>query len=396
MKIFIHDYPGHAFAIQLSRELARRGHEVVHAFAGALDSPRGALARRLDDPPSLTILPLVTGAKMDKYSFVQRVFDERRYGSALADAVRTAAPDLFITCTTPNDVLDVLRTRLPRSLRVVWWLQDIYSVGIKSVLNRRLPSVGTAIGAIYRWKERRFAERAESIVSITPSFIPFLESLGVSSGKIAVIPNWGPVDEITPLPSENAWKREQNLGGKRVVLYSGTMGLKHNPALLSNAAVHYQRQKRDDLVIVIATQGLGAEFLLHDIKHRDIRNLKVLPWQPYERLSEMLSCAEILTAIIEPDAGLFSVPSKILSCLCAGRPIVASIPSENLAAQTIQQAKAGFVVDPDDERGFIAHIDRLLENPVEADELGRNGRLYAEEKFDIRRIADHFLKVMQG
>jgi glycosyltransferase involved in cell wall biosynthesis len=313
----------------------------------------------------------------------------------LAEAVRRENPDRFITCTTPNDVLDVLGQKLPSTLPVIWWLQDIYSVGIKSVLNRKLPLVGSLAGAIYRGKEKRFARRADHIIAITPDFIPFLEGLGVPTDKITVIENWAPVNEITPLPRENAWKREQGLSGKRVVLYSGTLGLKHNPALLSRAAAHFRMQDRN-VVMVVATQGRGAEFLCREAKAQNLPNLKVLPWQPYERLPEVLSCADILTAIIEPDAGLFSVPSKILSCFCAGRPVVASIPSDNLAAQTIVKANAGLVVEPGDERGFIAQIDRLLANPLQAEELGRNGRAYAEEKFDISSIAGRFLKLARA
>ena len=392
MKIFVHDYPGHAFPVQLSREFARQGHTVVHAFAAALESPRGGVEARPNDPPGLTILPIMTGGIMDKYAFVRRVLDERDYGAALAKAVRDAAPDLFITCTTPNDVLDVLRAGVPKSLRVVWWLQDIYSVGIRSVLNRRLPLFGSLVGWIYRGKEKRFSRRADHIVSITPDFIPFLRKLGVPDNKITVIENWAPADEIIPLPRENAWKAQHGLGGKRIILYSGTLGLKHNPALLSSVAVHYQALKRDDVMVVVVTQGLGAEFLRKEAAERGIRNLKILPWQPFERMAEVLSCAEILTAIIEPDAGLFSVPSKILSCFCAGRPVVASIPSGNLAAQTIEKAKAGLVVEPGDDSGFTARLDRLLANPALAEELGRNGRVYAEEKFDIGRIAGRFLK----
>lgn len=390
MKIFVHDYPGHAFPIQLSRQLARQGHEVTHAFAAALESPRGGLEHRASDPPGLTILPIVTGASMDKYALIRRVIEERGYGAALVKAVLEAKPDLFITCTTPNDVLDMLRKGLPQDLRVIWWLQDIYSVGIKSVLNRRLPGAGTLVGAIYRDKESRFAARANHIVAITPAFIPFLEKLGVPRRKISVIENWAPVDEIVPLPRETTWKQEQGLSGKRLVLYSGTLGLKHNPALLSRAAMHCQAQNRD-VVFVVATQGLGADFLKREVSERDIRNLRILPWQPYERLPEVLAAADILTAIIEPDAGLFSVPSKILSCFCAGRPVVAAIPADNLAARTIRKARSGLVVEPNDESGFIADIERLLDNPALAEEMGRSGRTYAEQTFHISRIAGQFL-----
>ena len=391
MKIFLHDYPGHAFPVQLSRALAQAGHEVVHAYAAVLESPRGGLERRPTDPDGLTILPIITGATMNKYAFVRRVIEERDYGMKLAKAIGEAKPDLVVTCTTPNDVLDMLRIKLPKDLRIIWWLQDIYSVGIKSVLSRKLPLVGTFAGAIYRSKEKRFAGRADHIISITPDFVPFLKKLGVPLEKISVIENWAPADEIMPLPRENAWQEEQGLSGRRIVLYSGTLGLKHNPALLLHTAAHYQEQKREEVMVVVTTQGLGAEFLRREAQERSIRNLKILPWQPYERLPEVLSSAEILTAIIEPDAGLFSVPSKILSCFCAGRPLVASIPSDNLAARTIAKAKSGFVVEPGDERGFISRIDQLLDSPELAEELGRNGRAYANETFDISPIADRFL-----
>jgi colanic acid biosynthesis glycosyl transferase WcaI len=390
MRIFVHDYPGHAFPAQLSRELARQGHTVTHAFAAALESPRGAVEPRPDDPAGLTMLPIITGHRMDKYSLFRRVLDERAYGAVLAAKVAQAGVDLFITCTTPNDVLDVLRRTLPPKLKVVWWVQDIYSMGIRSVLNRKLPPAGTVIGAIYRGKERRFAWRADCIVSITPDFVPFLRRLGVAPAKITVIENWASVDEITPRPHDNAWKREQGLSGKTVILYSGTLGLKHNPALLSRAALHFQNQKRDDIAVVVATQGLGAEFLKKDAEERQIRNLKVLPWQPYERLPEVLATGDILTAIIEPDAGLFSVPSKILSCLCAGRPVMAAIPADNLAARTIERAGAGLIVPPGDEAAFVAGLERLLADPGLRERLGAAGRSYAEEHFDIRKIASHF------
>ena len=208
-----------------------------------------------------------------------------------------------------------------------------------------------------------------------------------------MIENWAPVNEITPLPHDNDWKRQQGLSGKTVILYSGTLGLKHNPALLSRTALHYQGLGRDDVVMVVATQGLGAEFLRKEVEARGIRNLKVLPWQPYERLAEVLSSADILTAIIEPDAGLFSVPSKILSCLCAGRPVVAAIPADNLAARTLQKSRAGLIVEPGDEAGFIARLDRLLDDSALRAEMGRCGRAYAEQHFDITRIAGRFLEL---
>jgi glycosyltransferase involved in cell wall biosynthesis len=394
LNLFVHEYSGHAFGTQLSRELARQGHQVTHAYSAAIESPRGAIHPHADDPADFRILPIGVSGSLDKYNLLHRVIQERHYGNLLADAILAARPEVVILGTTPNDVLDVLRRRLPRSLRVIWWLQDIYSVGIRSVLNRKLPFAGDIVGAVYRGKEKHFAARADHIVAITSDFIPFLTRLGVPKDKITVIENWGPAAEIRPLATDNAWSRERGFAGKRIVLYSGTLGLKHDPAILADAAQHFRDQGRDDILVVVATQGLGAEFLHAECDRRQLRNLKVLPWQPYERLAEMLSSAEILTAIIEPDAGLFSVPSKVLSCFCAGRPVVAAIPADNLAARTIERAGAGFVVAPGDADAFIARIDQLLADGALRTRLGANGRAYAEQTFDIGKIAGRFLALV--
>ena len=393
MKLFVHEYSGHAFGIQLAREWARLGHQVTHAYSEAIESPRGGVESHRDDPPGLTILPVGIAGSLNKYDFLHRVIEERRYGAELADAILAAKPDVVVLSTTPNDVLDVLRRRLPRSLRLIWWLQDIYSLGIASVLNRKLPFAGDVVGAVYRAKERRFAARADHVVSITPDFLPFLNRLGVAAHKISVIENWASPREILPRPLENDWKREQGFSGKRLVLYSGTLGLKHNPAVLAELAQHFRDAGRDEMMVVVVTQGLGAQFLNAERDRRGLGNLALLPWQPYERIAEMLSSAEILTAIIEPEAGSFSVPSKILSFLCAGRPVVAAIPQANLAARVIERAHAGITVEPGDSDAFIAAVDGLLADPERRQKLGANARAYAEKTFDIEAIARRFLAI---
>jgi colanic acid biosynthesis glycosyl transferase WcaI len=84
------------------------------------------------------------------------------------------------------------------------------------------------------------------------------------------------------------------------------------------------------------------------------------------------------------------VPSKVLSYLCAGRPLLASMPEENLAARTIQRAEAGIVTVSGDAAAFSASAELLLSNPNLRIELGHAARSYAERTFRIDAIADRF------
>jgi colanic acid biosynthesis glycosyl transferase WcaI len=121
-----------------------------------------------------------------------------------------------------------------------------------------------------------------------------------------------------------------------------------------------------------------------------------LPFQPYESLPAMLTSAAVLIAILEPAAGVFSVPSKVYSYHCVGRPILAAIPHENLAARMIERSGGGMVVDPTDGAAFIRAAQSLLDDPEERRAMGERARAFAETAFDIGDIADRFERILAG
>jgi glycosyltransferase involved in cell wall biosynthesis len=98
----------------------------------------------------------------------------------------------------------------------------------------------------------------------------------------------------------------------------------------------------------------------------------------------------VLTAVIERDAGAFSVPSKVLSYLCAGRPILLAAPGANLVAKTVTTIGAGSVADPDDQNAWLAAAANLIAEPALRARMGAAGRAYAEANFDLDRVADRF------
>ena len=98
----------------------------------------------------------------------------------------------------------------------------------------------------------------------------------------------------------------------------------------------------------------------------------------------------MLVALLEPDAGVFSVPSKVLTYHCAGRAMVAAVPAGNLSARLVLEAGSGHVVAPGDSAAFVAACERLLLDAGEAERLGENARRYAEQSFQIAAVADRF------
>ncbi|MBT5267452.1 MAG: glycosyltransferase family 4 protein [Rhodospirillaceae bacterium] len=392
LRIAVHDYPGHAFPLQLSRALARRGHAVRHISFAGFQAPKGDHEAERADAGDLDVVQLILDKPFAKYDFVRRRSQEIQIGRMVGDAIADFHPDIVLSGNAPIDAQRMVQARCrAEHLPFVYWVQDLNSVAISAILTKRYSLVGRLIGAVYRLIEQRLLRRSDRCVVITDDFVEILTEWGVPVERIDVVENWAPIADIPVEIRDNAWATEQALThpGARLV-YSGTLSLKHDPEMLLQLACSLE--ERGDGALIVVTEGIGGDHLTAN--GGDLESLTVLPFQSYERFPQVMGSADILVAILEPDAGVFSVPSKVLSYLCAGRSVLAAMPPENLAAQLIQRTEAGIVVAPGDVTGFLAAAHELIADPKRRHTMGANARRYAEQTFDIDRITDRFETIL--
>ena len=187
---------------------------------------------------------------------------------------------------------------------------------MKKILGEKLPLIGRPISELYIHWEKKLLRESEEIVSITEDFNPLFETWGVPLGRVTVIPNWAPFDEISQTSKTNPWSKANKLNDDFVFLYSGTLGKKHNPDALVRLAQHYKQEPKTKVVVI--SEGLGAQWLKEQKNQLGLDNLILMNFQPFDQMSEVLGAADVLIALLEADAGVYSVPSKVLTYLCAG------------------------------------------------------------------------------
>ena len=393
-RILVNDYCGHPFQVELSRELAARGHDVLHVYSADDTTPKGDLLAGAGDPATFRIEGLSLGEPLQKYSLVKRRQQERAYGELMCRRIEAFQPDVVIGSNNPLEAQNRIGTYCRRhSIPFVFWLQDIHSDAIKSILSRKSIAAGALIGTWYEWMEKRLLRNADHVVAIAENFIPRLDSWKIPAARISVIENWAPKNKIQVLPSDTAWRRAQGLINKKVALYTGTIGLKHNPDLLLATAEAFAAEP--EVQIVVVSEGKYAGYLKDEAVRRGLNNLTVLAFQPFESYGEVLASGDVLIAMIEPDAAFYSVPSKVLSYLCSGRPIVLAADRRNLAATILRRCGAGLVVDPRDTAAFVAAIQHFLCHDPARKEAGAQGRDYADRMFDVGLIADRFERILR-
>ncbi|MGE0153711.1 MAG: glycosyltransferase family 4 protein [Reyranellaceae bacterium] len=395
LKIVVHDYSGHPFQVELSRELARRGHHVHHCYSDSIQTPQGALRRSADDPETFSVAAISLGRPVAKYTYVERWRQERRYGRLLAQRIAEREPDVVICGNGAPDIQAAALAAARRSgARFVFWLQDLYGEAARRLLPQRLPVIGSLAARLLAAKEARCLRSSDAVVAISEDFAPILRAMGVAAQRCATIENWAPSTEIAPRPKRNAWSLAQGCAEEFCFVYAGTLGLKHNPELLASLAAALTPDSGARLIV--ASQGLGADFLAQQKAARRLDRLTLLPFQPYAALADMLGAADIAIVLLEREAGIFSVPSKVLSYLSAGRPILAAMPRQNLAARLIEREQAGIVVDPENRDGFLAAALELRREPARLAAMGARARDYAERTFAIGPIADRFEALISG
>jgi len=377
--LLVVDFAGHAFGMDLSLALARRGHGVRHAYCSTNLAPHGDLSSRC----GVEVHPISSGGDFEKYRLGRRVVSESMFGWRSARLVWRTRPDGVLTSNVPliSLLLIAVACRLRRS-RWVFWLQDVQT----GLATQSLTGVARIFSSALRMLERWLIRAADELVIISDDFEEEVTAAGRATSH--TIRNWAVLSDLPVHDRQNPWALEHGfdqLSGL-VFLYSGTLGRKHPPELLVELAQALDGHGH----LIVVSEGEGADHLRQMVEDRSLGNVITLPFQPHDRLAEVLATGDVLVAVLHESAGSFSVPSKILSYLCAGRAILAAMPTENGASRMISiEAEAGTVVPPTPD-GIRAGAQELLADAAKRRAYGRAGRTFAERTFDVDLKAEQF------
>ncbi|ACK67355.1 glycosyl transferase group 1 [Rippkaea orientalis PCC 8801] len=282
-------------------------------------------------------------------------------------------------------------------------LARLYRIPILLNLQDILPDAAIHVGLItnqkmikvFQWLEAFAYKTATKISVIADGFTKNLISKGVPSDKIVEVPNWVDVNFIKPLPQENNYfRQENNLANKFVILYSGNIALTQPLETLIDAAalVGYI----PEIAIVIVGKKEALERLEIYRQRKQANNVILRPFQPREKLPEMLAAADVGMVMQKGNVIAFNMPSKIQVLLASGRAIIASVPAAGTAARAIKKSGGGIVVPPEDPQAIAKAIVDFYSNPDLVARLGQQGREYAIQNYAFDSTLDQYENLLQS
>jgi hypothetical protein len=121
--------------------------------------------------------------------------------------------------------------------------------------------------------------------------------------------------------------------------------------------------------------------LERELRNISLPNVDVLGFQTQIAVTELLGMARIGLVLLHPTPSYLNAqPMKLFEYMRAGIPTIASdFPAWR---QIVEDTGCGLLVNPLDPEDIAKAISRLLENPAEAEEMGRRGREASMRRFN--------------
>jgi len=177
-----------------------------------------------------------------------------------------------------------------------------------------------------------------------------------------------------------------------VASYSGNLGRKQGLDVLFDAARALSRtpwSTRPSVIILISGDGAMRPELEARFRTQPEPNLRLLPLLPEADYRGLMATSDICLVTQAKGTGRFFLPSKLLSILVAGRPVLAAADETSELALAIREGDFGVVVPPEDPAAIVQALSDLAVRPAELAKYGPRGLEWVGQ-FESNRVLGQF------
>jgi len=240
-----------------------------------------------------------------------------------------------------------------------------------------------------RWSYRR----ADYVNAVTDGIYRALaDKKGVPKSKLLFLPNGVDSELFAPRPADESLCRQLDLVGKKVCLYAGTHGIAQGLENVIRAAALLQST---DIVFLFLGDGPEKSKIISLAGSLGLSNIRFVDSKPLDQVPRYYNLAfASIVPLIKNELFKGARPSKILPSLACGVPVIYS--GEGEAAELIEGAKAGLVVEPESPTAIAEALRVLASNAEMSQAMAENGRRLMLKRFAWPAIVSSWLAQLEG
>ena len=229
------------------------------------------------------------------------------------------------------------------------------------------------------------------VSTISEKMLEILKEKKVPDIRTLVFPNWVNTNDIHPLGLRDGLRRELGIGENTViVLYSGNMGKKQGLEIVIEAARILT--EATDILFILCGAGVERNKLMRIAQ--GMRNVRLLPLQPYESLNELLNLGDIHILPQRADAEDVVMPSKLTGILACGGSLIATARPYTELCEVVTQA-GGIAIEPGNGIELARQIKKLAEDDDLRSRMKNESREYAEKHLSKEAILRAFFNELK-
>jgi glycosyltransferase involved in cell wall biosynthesis len=259
-------------------------------------------------------------------------------------------------------------------VRDVWPIALVHDGG----LSKRSP-----VYYAFRFIEKTLYRKSQRISATMPFIFNHVSESGSNPEKVVWIPNGVNFERFAGFEGYN--------GGEKlplVVMYVGGFGVAHDVISIVRAANILQQKGNDKYRFVIVGNGVKRAECQREASLNKLSNVEFRDSVPKADIPRIQMESDILIACVTDSAAYrFGLNlNKIFDYFASERPVIFSGNAPN---DPVAESGSGFSTPPENPEAMVAALEKYLEmSPAERTAMGKRGRRWVENGFDMRKLGD--------
>lgn len=302
--------------------------------------------------------------------------------TATIRALARKRPDVLLVVSPPLGlaVTAVLLNRLWR-IPYVFDVEDLQPDSAADL--GMLPA--WAVKLLYKLEKAAY-RHARLVTTLTSSMRKRIVDKGVPEEKVELLEPRMDDSLIDLLPEEgSAFRQRFGLGERFLVTHSGNMGVKQGLDVVVDAAALNRRD--ESTLFLFVGDGADCQRIQRRAADLNLHNVRFLPLLDEVDFRGVLAASGVCLVTQQQSVSEIAFPSKIVTYLAAGRPVVASVNPGSEVARITRESGAGTVVNAENPDALLAAIRELRSSDL--GKLGENARDYASRRWSSVRVMRH-------
>jgi colanic acid biosynthesis glycosyl transferase WcaI len=251
-----------------------------------------------------------------------------------------------------------------RGIPVAMSIQDAYP---ESLSHQKRIAPQSLLFRILRGLDSKIAQSAKALIVISDRFREtYTLDRGVPADRIHVLQNWGDANAVN-VDARGAYALRQKYGLTDHAIFAVYLGNIGAAAGVETVIEAFEFLWNDEnICMLIAGAGSRLQACQELVEKKGLQD-RVFFYPSWSKKDTgiILGAADVLLLPTQGEQSLVSVPSKLISYMLSGRPVLAMVLENSETAELITAAKAGWVVPPGDPVGAASALKAIAANPRE-------------------------------